>query len=357
MHILYLIKDFDFGGAENHVCDLANAMDELGNAIYIIARKGSQSIRLNKNIRFIPMYMADVLIPFQVVYICFFLAKHKIDIIHSHKRLAIFLGSCAGKIMNVPVVATIHGRPKYDLRSWISRKYTDKLIFVSNRTFEANIHRAWISRKSVLIHNGVKMHENVKEKDCYSICYISRIDRRHYSIISLLVKDVFPSILKDFPGVTFNMIGDGEYMLKLEKEIRELNEHESREVCKIHGYVPEVGSLVQSSGLLLGTGRAAMEALSCSVPVLPLNQKFMGRFVCRQNYEFYEMNNFVAVSHEAPDPIKLCDLLREYLNNPGYWQQEAKILRGFIGSNLSIGKISGDIYNLYKQVYKENETR
>ena len=351
MRILYLIKDFDFGGAENHVCDLANAMDELGNEIFIISRKGSQTNRLNKSIRFTPMLMTDILMPLQVIYICFFIARHKIDIIHANKRLAILEGSCAGKIMDIPVVATVHGRPRYDLRSRISKKLTDKIIFVSNRTFEANLHTDLISKKAVLIHNGVKMLENNEERDYYSICYISRIDRKHYSIISLLIKEVLPSLLRDFPEVTFNIIGDGDYMRKLRKETRELNENESREVCKIHGYVPETRPVVQKSGLLLGTGRTAMEVLSCSVPVLSLNQKFMGRLISRQNYEYYQLNNFVAILHEVPDPVKLKELLREYLNDPCRWQEEAKILRGFINSNLSIVKISGDILNIYRQLY------
>jgi L-malate glycosyltransferase len=352
MRILYLIKDFDFGGAENHVCDLANSMDELGNEVYVISRLGLQVSRLNKRVKFTSLKMSDYLLPAQVVYLCFFLAWHKIEIIHSHKRLAILQGSCAGKIMCIPVIATIHGRPKYDLRSWISRKYTDKFIFVSNRTFEANLHLSWIRKKSVLIQNGVKMLENNEVRDFFSICYISRIDSRHYLILSLLVKEVLPSLIKDFPGVTFNIIGDGEYMGDLIKDVRELNDHESREVCKIYGYVPEVKPQVQRSGILLGTGRAAMEALSCSVPVLSLNQKFMGRFVSRQNYEFYQLNNFVAISHAPPDPVKLGDLLKEYLEDPDYWQREAKILREYIGNNLSMEKISGDILNLYSQICK-----
>ena len=355
MRILYLIKDFDFGGAENHVCDLANALDELGNEVYVISRNGLQVSRLNKRVKFKSLRMSDYLLPAQVVYLCFFLVWHKIEIIHSHKRLAILLGSCAGQIMSVPVVATIHGRPKYDMRSWISRKYTDKLIFVSNRTFEANFHLSWISKKSVLIQNGVKMMENTEERDFFSMCYISRIDSRHYSILSLLVKKVLPSLLKDFPGITFNIIGDGEYMGNLIKDVREINNYESREVCKIHGYVPEVKPLVQRSAILMGTGRAAIEALSCAVPVLSLNQKFLGRFVSRQNYEFYQLNNFVAISHYPPDPLKLSDLLKEYFTDPEYWQHEAIILREFINSNLSIGKISGDILNMYRQLSKAKD--
>jgi hypothetical protein len=45
-------------------------------------------------------------------------------------------------------------------------------------------------------------------------------------------------------------------------------------------------------------------------------------------------------------------LLKEYFTDPEYWQHEAIILREFINSNLSIGKISGDILNMYRQLSK-----
>jgi hypothetical protein len=34
------LRDFDFGGAENHARELANPLDELGHNEYIIAGKG-----------------------------------------------------------------------------------------------------------------------------------------------------------------------------------------------------------------------------------------------------------------------------------------------------------------------------
>ena len=39
MRILHLVRGFGFGGAENHVRDLANVLDEMGHEVFIMARK------------------------------------------------------------------------------------------------------------------------------------------------------------------------------------------------------------------------------------------------------------------------------------------------------------------------------
>jgi len=46
MRILYLVHSFNYGGAENHVLDLANSMTVMGNEVYILTRKGRLAERL-----------------------------------------------------------------------------------------------------------------------------------------------------------------------------------------------------------------------------------------------------------------------------------------------------------------------
>jgi Glycosyltransferase len=356
MRILFLIKDFDFGGAENHVCDLANAMNELGNEVFIIARKGFQHTRLNTGVHFTSRKVSTILTPYQVVLICNFLQKHKIDVIHAHKRLAILQGCLAGKIMNIPVVATVHGRPKYDLRSGISKNFADKIIFVSKRTMEANRDGNEFIKKAVLIHNGVKIIENRDKRDYYSLCYISRHDKRHSSLISLLINDVLPDILKDFPEVSINIIGDGKYYKKLINEASILNTLYNREVCSMRGYIPEVKNIIRKSGLLLGVGRVAIEALSCSVPVLAVNNKFLGTIITESNYNAYQLNNFVPVGSDSPDPLRMKKLLADYFKNPVRYQEETMKLRGILIENLDIMKIASNTLLIYKEVAELKRT-
>lgn len=43
MRILLVLKRFDFGGAENHVCDLANTLCELKHEVFLVTAKGRQT--------------------------------------------------------------------------------------------------------------------------------------------------------------------------------------------------------------------------------------------------------------------------------------------------------------------------
>ncbi len=352
MRILQLINSFDFGGAENHVCELANTMHDMGNEVFVVSHKGLQNKRLDPGVNFIQMKMLDLFIPFLAIYLCILLSRHRIDVIHAHKRISILMASLAGRIMKVPVVATIHGQPKYDLRSIISRIFTDRIIFVSKRTIDANLHLKKILKKSVFIQNGIRIVENKSERDYFSICYISRIDRRHSSLVSMIIIKVLPEIIKEFPGVTLNVLGDGEYLDTLRREADKFNRQNNREICKIHGYVPDVRHVIKGCGILLGVGRAAMEALACSVPVLSVNQIFMGEIVTKQNYEFYQLNNFVAAGHKPPEPELLTGLLQDYFRDPASRQDEAKILREIINKNLGIEKIAREIIDLYEESVK-----
>lgn len=356
MRVLYLIKSFDFGGAENHVLDLANSMSALGNDVHVVAGRGFQADRLSSRVKFIPMRMKDIFLPFQVISICWLTIRYRIDIMHAHKRLAILQASLAGRIMNVPVVATVHGRPRYDMRSRLSRKMTDRIIFVSAKTFEANRYNEFFTMKSVLIHNGVKISNDKGTRNHHSMLYVCRIDKKHASVISMLIRNVLPGIIRNFPKVTFDIIGDGKYLEDLRKEAGKLNREHNREVCRFHGYLNDVRPVVNRSGIVMGVGRVALEALSCSVPVISLNRMFLGQMITKENYEFYRLNNFVAIDHEKPDPEKLTGMLNDYLRDPVCWHNEAKEIRKSIEQDLSIEKITTDINNLYTETCVSRET-
>ena len=357
MRILHLITSFNFGGAENHVRDLANTMDELGNEVFVISTKGEQAQRLNRSVQFIQLKMRDIFAPLHIVYLCFFLTRNKINVIHAHKRLAIFLACVAGKIMRIPVVVTVHGKPRLDLRTPIAEKWADRIIFVSKRHLNGNGLFEKIKNKSAFIQNGVEMAESKSARDYSSMVYISRIDSRHAEVISLIIKEVLPEILKDFPEVTFNIIGDGKSMEGIRKEALALNVKMARNVCVVHGFIPEIKPLIQRSGLLLGVGRAAINALSSGIPVLSVNQNFMGQFVTEQNYRFYQENNFVAKGHDGPDSRILTDMLAEYLHDPVTFQKEAERLIKYVKEDFNIRKNTSRILNLYENLIESGNKR
>ena len=113
--------------------------------------------------------MRDILAPFQILYVARFIRENKIDIIHAHQRLPVFIGCMAGKMAGIPVVVTVHGQTQYDVRSPLTRKWIDRFIFVRQSTLDEaaglwnppgkvafypewskNSHYSWI--KEIIIH-------------------------------------------------------------------------------------------------------------------------------------------------------------------------------------------------------------
>jgi glycosyltransferase involved in cell wall biosynthesis len=204
--------------------------------------------------------------------------------------------------------------------------------------------------KSAFIQNGIEMPENSAMRDYSTMVYISRIDSKHAEVISLIIKEVLPVVVRDFPDVRFEIVGAGKSLDGIRKEAALLNERACREICVVHGFVPEVAPLIQKAGILLGVGRAAINALSSGIPVLSVNQRFMGQFVTEKNYRFYQENNFVAKDHNGPDSQVLTGMLYDYLHDPVTFHKEAEALRKYIKEDFSITKNTCRILNLYENL-------
>jgi glycosyltransferase involved in cell wall biosynthesis len=352
MRVLHLIKNFDFGGAENHVRELANSLDDLGHCVFVAAGKGRQVNRLNKGVRFISLRLMDTLMPFQVIIICYISLRNKIQVIHAHQRLPILMACIVGKITGIPVIVTVHGRTRYDLRSWISRRYSGKIIFVSRYVLEVSAKYKSIKYKSIIIPNGVSISNDLSEKCRYSISYIGRIDKKHSSVILMMIRKVMYPLISKFPMLTFNIIGEGDYLSDIREEAMRLNSELRREACVVSGFVPEVKETIQRSELVMGVGRVALEAMACGVPVLSINQKRMGTLISTDNYSFYKNNNFVAVGTHAPDEMSLINLINNFFTDLRFWQKESLILQGFVNEDFNTLKISAAIGLIYDETSK-----
>lgn len=352
MRILLTIKNFDFGGAENHVCELANALDELGHQVFVMGKPGRQSQRLNPTVVFHPCPLRSAFFLYNLFQLIQLLRRNRIQLLHAHQRYAIHLSSTAGLLTGTPVILTVHGRSQYDLRSWVARRVSNRIIFVSAYVMKHSVRFPGIQQKIVLITNGIRPSgiEPVRKPD--QVCYVSRIDKSHSAVLLLMIREVLPNLLEQHPNFTFHVIGEGVVLPSVMEEARLLNTSANRQVCNFHGFHPQVTSVVKDSALVMGVGRVALEALSCGTPVLCVNKKRMGALLSTRNYRFYKTNNFVAVGHPAPDAEKLLKLLTDYLNRPAYWQEEASKLQKLVGQDFSCEKTMESILEVYREAVK-----
>lgn len=353
MRILLIIKNFDFGGAENHVRELANSLTDTGEDVHVIGAKGRQVSQLNKNVHYVPMRMRSALLTVQFIYLIIYVIKHKIQIIHAHQRLPVFLSCLAGKITGIPVIATVHGRTRFDLRTSISRKYPARIIFVSRHVLEVSAKYDEIKSKSVIIPNWVALPRKESGKIPYSITYVSRIDSKHSALIMMIISEILYDLAKIYPEITFRIIGEGDYLEQIKREAILLNRKLNREVCIICGFILNVYGKLQESELIIGVGRVAIEGMASGVPVLSMNRQRMGSVISLDNYPGYKTRNFVSTGSNTPDKAGLMNLLISFFSNLENHKKEADKLRELVIRDYNPAAITEDIMEIYRSAIKQ----
>jgi glycosyltransferase involved in cell wall biosynthesis len=349
MKILLFVKRFDFGGAENHVCDLANSLYELGNEVYLVSYKGRQLSRLNKGIHFINYYSLDILLPLNFFFLYRIVKKYQIEIIHAHQRLAIFTSCILKKFIDIPVVVTVHGRTRLDLKSKLAKRTPERIIFVSQRVLEVSACYEAIKDISVVIPNGVEAIECDKLQPSPSFTYVSRVDRNHSKVIFMIIQQILPKLIEDIEDITFNLIGEGNCSTKIKIQAKKINRQLNREVCKIWDYQQDVKEIFRKSRLVLGVGRVALEALACGVPVLSINKKRLGTLISTSNYSDYKINNFVAIDKPPPTATELYNILNNYFTDMNKWQEEAKTIQDYIKKDFDLLSLTQKIVGVYNE--------
>jgi glycosyltransferase involved in cell wall biosynthesis len=294
--------------------------------------------------------MKSVLLPLHLLIIRKYVIKHKIQVIHAHQRLPILIGCITGIVTGVPVIATVHGRTRFDLRSRISRKYTSRIIFVSRHVLEVSAKFEEIKEKSVIIPNWVSAPAKINEIIPYSISYVSRVDRKHSDLILLIIKEVLYPLALKYPEISLRIIGEGDYLEIIRTEAEALNKKMKREVCVICGFVLDVKEILGQSDLVIGVGRVALEAMASGVPVLSMNRQRMGSIISTTNYSAYKLTNFVAPGSSPPDENSMLNILNDFFSNPELRKNEAFDLKKLVTGDYDPVKITEEIMKIYRSV-------
>lgn len=350
MNILLIIKRFDFGGAENHVCDLANELTERGHRIILLGGKGRQVKKLSEGVKYIPLELRDFLLPFHILLVVYQILKHRINIIHAHQRLAILVATLAGLITKRKTVVTVHGRARYDLRSSLSRKLPSKVIVVSQIVLEHANKRYNLGDKAVLIPNGIDVKTSTCKETPLRIYHISRIDKAHYSFLELLITEVFPEILKTHPKAELHVVGDGKRKEDLINISQNIKRAYGDNCCQILGYRSQVSKIYQDAALIIGVGRVALEAAAHGIPVLSANSRRMGGLLTTEKYDRIKRTNFIDVDSARPSKVELIRSINIYFSQHNKYKKEAQIIAQKVKNEFSIERIVTRIESIYKSL-------
>lgn len=236
VRVLHLISSSNIGGSPKHTLLLCQELEKLGCSTLIVSPPtGSFESEIKRSgIPWEPVNLKSVCRTALYKELQAIIAKHQINLIHTHELKADFIGMRIAKKTGLPLVTTIHNMiNKGPLLGWKKTSYIrltrymahrqDKIIAVSEAVRNNTIEALKIpADKVVTIRNGTKIYEINPNLDILSIrqqlglnpqvpvvACISRLipeQKGHYYLL-LAAKQV----IQQKPEVQFLIVGDGTF--------------------------------------------------------------------------------------------------------------------------------------------------
>ena len=351
MRIIYIVKHFHYGGSEKHVRELANIAAQEGHDVLILHNKGAQTESLNIAVHQRELILKDSALFLNLITFLNIVKEFKPDVIHAHQRYPIFLSSFLRMITGIPVVATIHGKIRHDLRSIFSRLFVSKVIVVSQNSLNGANTKPMLKEKTVYIPNGVNVCSSgsyIEKK--FNLIHVSRINPRHFHFLKMLIQDVLPLLNKEIPGFRMKILGGGDCEAQLASMVREYNEKYAPSYIDYDGFAIKVSEHLAASELAIGVGRVAAEAMLAGVPVLSMNSQHAGEIITNGNYDILAHSNFVDVSARQPNAETLYEGIMKFFANKNFYVTEAEVVRNFKVFHLGWSRVFEKIEMLYSEI-------
>ncbi|MBI2252654.1 MAG: glycosyltransferase family 4 protein [Armatimonadetes bacterium] len=286
--ILYLIPQFEAGGAEKQILLLSKYLIREYYKIIVISRRGiwtDKLIKLN-----IPNYNIDfrnsaLKFSYLIEEIIKIIKREKPDIIHCHTFLTALLVKLALKLsgFKAPTVTTVHGwdNLNYSLRSFFLNFFTDKIIAISKSVKNNLTSNGAFKNKINLIYNGIDIEEyqadvnktEIKrqlgflKEDCL-VGMVARLEPQKNP--ALFIKSAKIAASKN-PNIRFILVGGGS----LENQLKNLTKELSLEdKVRFLGARNDVPVLLRALDLFVLTsnweplGIVILEAMATGAPVI-----------------------------------------------------------------------------------------
>lgn len=207
-----------------------------------------------------------------ILYLCFFIYKHKIDIVHNN-TIFTYIGAVASKIMRKPLVWHI----REDIETaFISKLFNNRLgyklinssnciIFVSNY-IQSRYMRHIDNTKYVVIYDGIDTSfykvRPILTNNLVNIAVIGHLNRNKNQIE--LIETLHNLISKSITNFHLYIIGDGELRSELEEYVKN---HNMDSYVSFYGRRSDLHSILDTIDIVVSCskseafGRTLIEAM------------------------------------------------------------------------------------------------
>ncbi|MBC8060819.1 MAG: glycosyltransferase [Clostridiaceae bacterium] len=364
--VLMLVDELNIGGTETYIFNLTKALIKMGVYIVIassggIAEElfklhGIKTFRISINIKLKALEGLKHLIDIE-----------RINLLHCHLIKSMELGAEIYKRYNISYLITLHGMfysKEILLATCINAK---AIIAVSNPVRNLFLESLETKFQGILkvIANGIdtETFKPVKGKktirknlgipeDAVVILYCSRLGWGKGAVAEQVLSKFKEISLKN-SNIYCIIMGEGDKKKSIIRMAEELNISLNRKAIHVIGARYDVLLYYLESDLVIGTGRVALEALSCERAVIATGSIGCVGIVSEENKE--EMWNVYFGDHQGladADNSILTKSLENLIALPGRSLELGKWGRKWCIEKFEIGKITSEIISLYYNILK-----
>lgn len=366
MNILLLIDDLLLGGIARHIVDIANSFPSDEYKVFVAATPSSYVEKLHPNIHFIPLsllkndsFEKNILGAIPSFHLLSRLIRQeKINIIHSHKRYAHFIGKLLSKTYGVPHITSYHSVPK---GKRILTVFGNFSICCSDAVKKIAINEFGCKPERVItIHNGIEpfeIHRNNKKKATLDKLNISPRKKIISSVGQFIpVKDKESLIIavkmlkeeKDISDYVFILLGYGpqkDYLFKLVKE------YELEQAIIFVDGLFSVEALFNISEFMI------LNSISEGFPIVLLEAASIGKIHIGTNVggipEFIE-NNKTGLLIEPQNPQQLAKSIAYLIDNPYEYIRMGTNAKMKYENEFTFTLMLNKIIKVYQSIYSNN---
>ncbi|MES1048542.1 glycosyltransferase family 4 protein [Bacillus thuringiensis] len=293
LNVLMVLDSFHVGGTETHVFSVTRELKKQGVYVVIVANEGPMIEKFEE--LGCPIYIIDfssyessskessLEAVWQLKEI---MEREKITIIHSHQFPSAQVALVIAKKLKIPFLCTIHGT-YYDVDFLKGIKHDTIFISVSYPVQE------WLQNNdipSVIIPNGIDTKEFSAREDKNIlrnqlgiplndkiVLYPARLSWEKADICMSLIQaceEIFKTGDLDFKLM---ILGTGHHDEQIQNYIQTIENSMWKKNIDFLGWKSDLRLFYRVSDCVVGTGRVALEAMSCERPVIAAGSKgFLG---------------------------------------------------------------------------------
>ncbi|GIM27689.1 hypothetical protein CPJCM30710_03550 [Clostridium polyendosporum] len=336
IRVLILVDALNLGGTETHVLHLVKKLIDMGIYVVVGTSGGPLTTLFQYNgIKIFKIPLNTEHMSNKKLFSCIKLVKEiidteKINLLHAHLFTSMSIASEINKRYNIPYVTTIHGLFYPNDVLFNTCFNTNAIIPVSKPVERLLVRKLGNQVKSKLfgIANGVTLEDYTKETvktnireelniapNDLVITYCSRLAwQKTFAAESFIFG--FNKLANKYDNIHAIIIGDGDGKEMLQREANMLNSCLERDAFHVVGAKHNVIDYYMISDIVIGTGRVALEAMSCKKPVIAIGNSGYVGIVSEQNKDIQWQTYFGDHdSIKEPDPLSLYEDMKYLATN------------------------------------------